>query len=66
MYSNYKSPPGGRMVLIGSQQSDMIYMALLSLGTSQSVKARPIQINHFLRGKEDETALKSLSNCSLL
>ena len=53
--------------MMGSEQGDMIYEWYCSLlGTSQSVKARPIQINHFLKRKEGETALKSLSNCSLL
>lgn len=67
MNRKHKSPLGEQGVLIGSEQGDMIYEWHCSpLGTSQSVKARPIQINHFLTRKEGETALKSLSDCSLL
>lgn len=67
MCRNYKSPLGGQGVLMGSEQGDMIYEWHCSpSGTSQSVKAGPIQINHFLKRKEGETALKSLSDRGLL
>lgn len=64
---NHKTHLGGQRALIGSEQCDMIYEWHRSpVGTSQSVKAKSIQINHFLNRKEGETALKSLSSCSLL
>lgn len=53
--------------MMGSERGDVIYERHRSpSGTSQSVKARSVGINHFLKRKEGETALKSLSNCSLL